>query len=175
MVAISIGFLVARLIVGLAIASHGAQKLFGMFGGQGLAATGAGFESMGYRPGKLFALAASLGEIGGGLLTVFGLGGPLGPALMILVMIVAVFTVHFKNGFFTANGGYELNAIYVATALALAFSGFGIYSLDHAFGLERFYTPAVIWIVIAVGIVFALLNLIARRPMTLSEGESNPS
>jgi putative oxidoreductase len=130
---------------------------------------------MGYRPGKLFVLAASLGELGGGLLTAVGLGGPLGPALMILVMIVAVFTVHFKNGFFAANGGYELNAIYVSAALALAFSGFGMYSLDHAFALERFYTPAVIWIVIAVGIVFALLNIIAKRPVTLAEKESNPS
>jgi len=171
MVAISLGLLVARLIVGLAMASHGAQKLFGMFGGHGLNGTGAFFDTLGYRPGKLFALAASLGEIGGGLLTAVGLGGPLGPALMILVMIVATFTVHFKNGFFAANGGYELNAIYIATALTLAFSGFGVYSFDHAFGLEQFYTPALIWIVIAVGIIFAILSLIAKRPVAQESGE----
>jgi len=175
MVATSIGLLIARLIVGLAMASHGSQKLFGMFGGQGLAATGAGFESMGYRPGKLFVLAASLGELGGGLLTAFGLGGPLGPALMILVMIVATFTAHFKNGFFAANGGYELNAIYVASSLALAFSGFGVFSLDHVLGLERFYTSPVIWIVIAVGIILALLSLAAKRPILTAGEESNSS
>lgn len=74
MVAVSIGLLLARLIIGWAIAAHGLQKLFGMFGGHGLSGTGTSFDFLGYRPGKLFALAAGFGEFGGGLLTAIGFG-----------------------------------------------------------------------------------------------------
>ncbi len=172
MIATSFGLLLARLIVGLAIASHGSQKLFGAFGGPGFAGASGFMESLGYRPGKLFALMACLGEIGGGLLTVFGIGGPLGPALIIVVMIVAAFSVHVKNGFFTSGGGYELNTIYIAAALALAFGGFGGLSLDRALGLERFYTPSVTWIVIAVAVIIAVLNLAAKRPVVAVEHQS---
>jgi putative oxidoreductase len=70
------GILIARLIVGLAIAAHGAQKLFGWFGGHGLKGTAGFFESLGFRPGIFFALAAGLGELGGGLLTAAGFLGP---------------------------------------------------------------------------------------------------
>src|SRR6185436_20915718 len=83
------GLLIARLIVGLGLAAHGTQKLFGWFGGHGLTGTGRFFESLGFRPGRTFAFAAAAGEIAAGLLTAFGLFGPLGPALMLLVMVVA--------------------------------------------------------------------------------------
>ena len=95
-----IALLVVRAILGLGIAAHGAQKLFGWFGGYGLAGTGGFFEGIGFRPGRAFALLAGLGEFGGGLLTLLGLGGALGPALIVLVMLTAIFTVHVKNGFF---------------------------------------------------------------------------
>src|SRR5690242_16864534 len=73
------GLLIARLIVGFGLSAHGAQKLFGWFGGHGLKGTGGFFESLGFRPGVLFALAAGLGELGGGLFTAAGFLGPLGP------------------------------------------------------------------------------------------------
>src|SRR5437773_2448903 len=90
----SAGFLIARLILGLALAAHGAQKLFGWFGGYGLAGTGGFFAGLGFRPGVLFALAAGLDEVGGGLLTAAGLFGPVGPVLIILVMLVAIRPAH---------------------------------------------------------------------------------
>src|ERR1700704_1759355 len=101
----SVALLLARLFFGLAIAAHGAQKLFGWFGGYGIAGTGGFFETLGFRPGKLFAKLASLGEITGGLLTVLGLLGPVGPALMISVMIVAALSVHRTHGLFAATNG----------------------------------------------------------------------
>src|SRR6185295_19805757 len=95
---VSVGLLVLRLVVGLAIAAHGSQKLFGWFGGHGLAGTGGFFEMLGFRPGRTFALAAGLTEFISGILIALGFLGPVGPALMLSVMIVAAVTVHWKNG-----------------------------------------------------------------------------
>src|ERR1700722_9177391 len=95
---ISLGLLLIRLI-GLGFATHGAQKLFGWFGGYGLAGTGGVFESIGVRPGRFFAAAAGVGELAGGLLIALGLGGPIGPMLVIAVMVVAALAVHLPNGF----------------------------------------------------------------------------
>src|SRR5580658_4196149 len=125
-----IALLIVRLVVGLAIAAHGTQKLFGWFGGYGVAGTAGFFEGLGFRPGRLFVYGASLGEIGGGVLTALGLGGPIGPALVVMVMVVAIFSVHISKGFWAQNGGYELNTLYIAIALLLGFVGFGTYSLD---------------------------------------------
>ncbi|HEX4014312.1 MAG TPA: DoxX family protein [Candidatus Cybelea sp.] len=158
-----IAFLIVRLIVGLGLAAHGTQKLFGWFGGPGLNGTAAGFENLGFRPGTLFAAMAGLGETAGGLLTVLGLGGALGPVLIVIVMIVAVGSVHISKGFFVNNGGWELNAAYIAAALAIAFGGNGAYSLDNALNLTFLTQPQQIWIALAVGLIVALLNLLARR------------
>src|ERR1041384_2571298 len=81
------GLLVARLALGLTLAAHGAQKLFGWFGGYGIAGTGGFFEQIGFRPGRLFAATAGLTELAGGLLVALGLLGPVGPALIVSVMI----------------------------------------------------------------------------------------
>src|ERR1700716_4262072 len=97
------GLFLIRVVVGLGFAAHGAQKLFGWFGGYGLAGTGGFFESIGFRPGQVFAGASGTAEVLGGLLVVLGLGGPIGPMLMISVMVVAMLAVHLPNGFFVAN------------------------------------------------------------------------
>ena len=94
------GLLIARVVFGLLMAAHGTQKLFGWFGGYGLAGTAGFFEQLGFRPGKLFAGAAAGTEIVAGLLVAFGLLGPLGPALIVSVMIVAAATVHWQHGVF---------------------------------------------------------------------------
>ncbi len=159
-----IALLIVRLIVGLAIAAHGAQKLFGWFGGYGLAGTGNFFEQLGWRPGHVFALGAGLGEFGGGVLTLLGLGGPIGPALIVMVMVAAIFSVHISKGFWAQNGGYELPVMYISTALALAFAGFGAISLDRALGLSVLGETAQIWSTLALGAVLGGLNLLARRP-----------
>ena len=160
----SIAFLIVRIILGLGLAAHGAQKLFGWFGGSGPAGTGGFFEQLGYRPGILFAVAAGLGEFGGGLLTFLGLGGALGPALIILVMLTAIGSVHLGKGFFTADGGPEMPLLYIAGALAVAFGGNGGLSLDAALGIGFLTATNQIWYAIAAAVVVALLNLMARRP-----------
>ena len=154
--------LIERLI-GLGLAAHGAQKLFGWFGGYGLAGTGGFFESLGFRPGKLFAGAAGLSELIGGLLIAVGLAAPVAAMLVIAVMIVATFTVHIDKGFFGQNGGWELPATYAAIALGFVASGFGAYSLDAALGLGSIWTPALSWIFIALGVVGGFANLALRR------------
>jgi len=155
--------LIARLLLGGALFAHGAQKLFGWFGGYGVKGTGGFMESLGFRPGALFAVGAGLGEAGGGLLTALGIGGPIGPALIIMVMLVAILTVHLKNGFWNNAQGYELNTMNIAGALALAFVGFGPLSLDAAFGIQGVWDDATRWMVIGLGVLLALGNLAARR------------
>src|SRR5690348_1964904 len=109
---IDTGLLLGRLVFGLLMAAHGSQKLFGWFGGYGLAGTSGFFESLGFRPGRFYATAASVGEIVSGLLLAVGFLGPIGPALMVSVMIVAAVSVHLKNGVFAQNNGIELPLLY---------------------------------------------------------------
>jgi putative oxidoreductase len=155
--------LIARILLGSSLFAHGAQKLFGWFGGYGVKGTGGFFETIGFRPGPLFAIAAGLGEAGGGLLTALGLGGPIGPALIIMVMLVAALTVHIKNGYWQSNGGYELNTMNIALALALAFTGPGPLSLDAVLGLDGIWTDSTRWIAIGVAVVLGVANLALRR------------
>src|SRR3984893_18244249 len=102
------GILVIRVLFGAAIAAHGAQKLFGWFGGYGLKGSGGFFEGLGFHPGVAFAAAAGLGEFVGGLLLVIGLFTPLGAAAVLGTMIVAMISVHLKGGFFAATNGIEM-------------------------------------------------------------------
>jgi len=160
---LSLGILVARVVIGLAMASHGAQKLFGWFGGYGLHGTGEFMVQLGFRPGRAFATAAALGEFAGGLLVALGFLGPVGPALMIAVMIVAMISVHWSNGFFATNNGIELPLLYATAAFAIALSGYGPYSLDTVFGLAGRWTPTAIWIALGVGVLGGFGNLLLRR------------
>jgi putative oxidoreductase len=161
----NIGLLVARLVFGITMSAHGAQKLFGWFGGYGISGTGQFFESMGFRPGRVLAVAAGLGEVAGGLLVALGLLGPVGPALMLSVMIVAS-NLHWKNGLFATANGIELPLLYSAAAVALAFTGYGTYSLDAFFGLARVWTPDLIWTVVALGVLGGVGNLVVRSVST---------
>ena len=157
------GLLIARVFLGMAMAAHGSQKAFGWFGGHGLKGTAGFFEKLGYKPGVLFAALAAYVEIFGGLLTALGLFGPAGPALILLVMIVAAGTIHIQNGFFASKNGFELNALYIAGALALTFGGPGALSLDDVFGLGRFFNGTTNATAIAVGAAIGLITLSIRR------------
>jgi len=128
-----IGLLLLRLTAGLTLAAHGAQKLFGWFGGPGLEATGQLFETIGFLPGRRQALMAGLAETGGGLLLALGLLTPIGAAVICSVMLVAM-AVHIKQGFFAQNGGYEYALVLGTAALSLAFTGPGSFSLDALLG-----------------------------------------
>jgi len=169
--ALSAGLLIARLVFGLSMSAHGAQKLFGWFGGYGLAGTGQFFDKLGFRPGRMFAAVASATEIVGGLLLAFGFLGPVGPALIVSVMIVAVVTVHWDNGFFAATNGIELPLLFAAVAVVLAFTGPGSYSLDAVLGLQALWSAAFAAAALGAGIIGAIGNLTLRR-RTLSASAS---
>jgi putative oxidoreductase len=162
-VTLSAGLLIARLVLGPMMIAHAAQKLLGWFGGYGLAGTGGFMESLGFRPGRSFAAAAALAEVTGGLLITLGLLGPVGPALVLSVMIVAAITVHWKNGLFAGSNGIEVTLLYATGALALALTGPGLFSLDALLGLDRLWTPGLEWVVVAAGIVGGVANLGLRR------------
>jgi putative oxidoreductase len=128
-----LGLLALRAGVGGALAAHGAQKLFGWFGGSGLEKTGATFEKLGFRPGTLNAIAAGLGEAGGGALLAVGLATPGAGAAVVGTMIVAS-SMHVEKGFFNGKGGFEYPAVLGLSAAALALTGPGRLSLDNALG-----------------------------------------
>ena len=161
---LSAGLLAARLVFGVMMMGHGAQKLLGWFGGHGLNGTAGFFESLGFRPGRVFVATAALTELTSGLLVALGLLGPVGPALMLPVMIVAAVTVHWKNGVFAASNGIEVPLLYSAAAVTLALTGPGLISLDALLGLQSLWTPPAKWAVIAVGVTGGILNLGLRRP-----------
>jgi putative oxidoreductase len=172
--AISAGLLIGRLVLGLGMAAHGAQKLFGWFGGYGLAGTAGFFEMLGFRPGRHFAAAAALTEVASGILVALGLLGPIGPALMVSVMVVAVMTVHWKNGFFAQSNGFELGLLYATGAVVLALSGPGLYSLDAVLGLERLWSREIAGVALTVGVLGGVANLLAHRPAAEAEHRTPP-
>ena len=160
----SIGLLVLRLIVGLSLAAHGAQKLFGWFGGYGLKGTGQFLEQLGFRPGRLQAALAGGTELVAGLLLAAGFLTPAAAAAIVAVMLVAAVSVHVKSGFFAHNGGYEYTLVLGGAALALAFTGPGAVSLDSALGLAW---SGVRWGILSTvaGLLGGALPLAARRPV----------
>jgi putative oxidoreductase len=124
-----VGLLVLRAGLGGALFAHGAQKLFGWFGGGGLAGTAAMFDQIGFKPGKANAVAAGLGEAGGGALLALGLATPAAGAAVAGTMAVAA-SMHVPQGFFSNNGGLEYPAVLGVSAAALALTGPGELSLD---------------------------------------------
>jgi putative oxidoreductase len=143
---------VLRLAVGLLFAGHGAQKLFGVFGGGGLEGTAEMFDKIGLRPGSVHARFAGTIEFTGGLLIAAGLFTPFAAAALIAVMTAAVLTVHAPNGIWNTNQGYEYNLVLAAVMFALSGIGAGAWSLDHALGFDL---HGVAWALgaLAVGII----------------------
>jgi putative oxidoreductase len=115
-----LGSLGLRITVGAFFIGHGTQKLFGWFGGHGLDATAQAFEGLGLRPGRPNAIAAGIGEAGGGALLISGRANPLAASVLTATMLTAIRRVHAKNGPWATNGGYEYNVVLIAAALALA-------------------------------------------------------
>ena len=120
-----------RVGAGVIFMAHGAQKLFGWFGGYGLEGTGGWMESIGLAPGYLMALMAGSAEFFGGLLLVLGLFVRPSAAVLAITMLVAIFAVHFENGLFMANNGYEFGLSLLVISAALAIRGAGSYSVDR--------------------------------------------
>ncbi|TAM89290.1 DoxX family protein, partial [bacterium] len=152
----AIALLIARLVVGLGLATHGSQKLFGWFGGSGPRGIGKYFESLGFPRPVALAVVAGIGEFAGGLLLAAGWLGAVGPALIIAVMLVASLSEHLPHGFFNYNGGYELPSAYAMTALIIAFVGPGRIAVDAAFPVGSLGAPAVALALIIAAVVIGL-------------------
>jgi len=127
---INIGLLIIRLVIGLLFVGHGAQKLFGWFGGYGLKGTGGWFESIGMKPGVTMALFAGFAELIGGVLFALGLLTPLAGIMIAGTMIMAIVKVHASNGLWATSNGYEYNLTLLAVAIGIALIGPGQYALD---------------------------------------------
>ncbi|PKV89057.1 DoxX family membrane protein [Streptomyces sp. TLI_146] len=163
-----LGLLVLRVGTGAVLAAHGTQKLFGWFGGGGIEATAAGMEHMGFHPGKQSAVAAGLGEAGGGALLALGLATPAAGAAAAGAMAGAV-AVHAPAGFFAQGGGFEYPAFLGFTAAAIGVAGAGRYSLDHASGhvLDRPWTVALAFL----GSAAAAALVVGRRAQGQDNGD----
>ena len=133
---LSLGLLVLRVVVGLTMAGHGAQKIFGWWGGSGMTGWIQAVTRLRIRPAAPWAWLAALSEFGGGLLLALGLLSPLGSLAIAGAMLVAIATVHWANGFWNGKRGYEFNLTLLGAVVALALTGPGTYSLDQALGIH---------------------------------------
>ena len=157
------GLLLLRLVVGLLFVGHGAQKLFGSFGGGGPQGTAAFFSSLGYRRPAALAIVVGLSELGGGLLLAGGFLTPLASFLLATVMLNAIATVVWPKGFF---GGYEFELTLATVAVALAATGPGEISIDDAFGwADRSSMSGALWasLVLSSAIVISVITTTLGR------------
>ncbi|MCZ4497284.1 MAG: DoxX [Thermoleophilia bacterium] len=160
-----IALLILRIVFGVSLAAHGAQKLFGWWDGPGLAGFAGWLESMGVRGAKVAALIAGLVEFVGGIAFAAGLLTPLVALGIVVVMTTAVLNVHLKAGFFNGSGGWEYNLAIATVAVAVAITGAGEYSVDDALGLMGGFTGWEWGLGIAVvGVLVGVVNNAMRTP-----------
>jgi putative oxidoreductase len=154
---VTAGLLVLRLVLGLIMAAHGVQKLFGWFGGPGLAGFAANLEDLGVRPGRVWAPVAAGVELGGGILVAAGLLTPVAALFLVGDLLIAILTVHLTRGFWNRDGGYEFPLALIGGLVALSLVGPGNASLDHMIRLTLPEPAAwlVIVIVVLLGVVAA--------------------
>ena len=152
---------ILQLGIGLTFAAHGAQKLFGWWGGPGLAGWEGAMESMGFRPAKLFALASAGVELGAGVLLAAGLLTPFVAAALVAQAVVIILHVHWQNGFFNARSGIEFPLLLGLGAAALGLAGGGEISVDAFAGVA--VEPAARLAIVLGGIGAGLLALAVPR------------
>jgi putative oxidoreductase len=176
--------LIVRVVVGALVAGHGAQKLFGWFGGGGLSGTAVFLTSIGLRPARFWAVVAGATELGSGALTLLGLLYPLAPVGILAAMTVAIATVHWGKPIWADRGGAELPLINAAVATALILTGPGAYGLDQTLGLGLLqwaaFVTGPILAVSAIGIAVAVLTrggsqaAMAHEPVSV-DGAQRPT
>src|SRR5215469_12944564 len=166
-ITLSLGLLILRVIGGLTIAAHGAQKLFGWFEGPGLTKLSQGFEKQGFKPAWLWVCLVILGELGGGLSVALGFLTALGAAGMFAVMFMAIFKSHWKNGFWNSKRGLEFPLQLQAIGVAIGIMGPGSYSLDAFLGIAL--PGTFLFCVLAfIGLLVDIIGLIiSRQPTTV--------
>ncbi|MER5727158.1 DoxX family membrane protein [Streptomyces sp. NPDC002138] len=166
-----LGLLALRLGAGAVLIAHGSQKLFGWFGGGGIEGTAQAMEHMGFTPGRPSAIAAGLGEAGGGALLALGLATPAAGAAAAGAMAGAV-SVHAPAGFFAQGGGFEHPAFLGFVAASLGLTGPGRYSLDHLSG-HKLDRPAIVVLAFALSAAAATV-VVTRRNAALAERAGEP-
>ncbi|GER82888.1 MAG: DoxX family protein [Thermogemmatispora sp.] len=166
---LSLGLLILRLGAGLTLTGHGLQKLFGWFGGAGLARTRENFARQGLQPAWLWVTLAVLGEVGGGLAVALGFLTAVGAAGMAGAMAMATFKSHWRNGFWMQRGGYEYSLLLMLVSIVIGLTGPGNYALDALLGIGQRETVLFIGLALAALIVVAIGIVISRRPQTASQ------
>ena len=162
------GLLILRVVVGLILAGHGAQKLFGWWGGQGMDGWTQTVAKLRIRPAQPWAWVAALAEFGGGILLALGFLSPLGNLAIAGSMLVAIATVHLSRGFWVTKGGYEFNLALIAAVAALALTGPGAYSLDAALRIQL-PEPLTLLVGTILLIVGVAVTLATRSPQAQTE------
>jgi putative oxidoreductase len=157
------GLLILRVFVGLALAGHGAQKLFGWWGGPGVRGLHQHLTHMRFRPASLWVAGAVATEVGGGLLLALGLLSPLGSVGVGAAMLMAIVSVHWGKGFFGQGGGVEVPLLYLIPAAVLGITGPGSYSLDSLFGITL-PEPVTGIVAAALAVAGVAVGMAGRRP-----------
>lgn len=166
---LDIALAILRIALGLILAGHGAQKLFGWFGGQGLAGTGSFLASLRVRGARTTAFLVGLAELLGGLALALGLATPIAAAAIVSVMLGAMALAHWPR-FWASGGGIEYPLVVAAAATQLGLAGPGGFSLDSVIGTPAFLpTESTFLWSLLVGLVVVLGLLVARKPEVVSE------
>jgi putative oxidoreductase len=165
---VAVGLLILRLVSGLTLAAHGAQKLFGWFEGPGWAKWEQGLQTQGFRPARLWATLNILGELGGGLSLACGFLTPLGAAGAVGAMVMAIAKVHWKNGFFNSKRGIEFSLNLLTIGVAIGIAGPGTISLDNLIGIALPY-PWLFLILALIAIVVDIAGILISRPSSRAE------
>jgi putative oxidoreductase len=166
----ALGRFITRVTIGALFIGHGTQKLLGWFGGGGIEGTSQMFDSIGLRPARRHAVAAGTAEAAGGSLLVLGLATPAAAAVLSGVMLTAIRKVHFKNGVWNTNGGYEYNSVLLAALFELVENGPGAWSLDEKLKLGRRGTR---WSLAALGAGLAGAELAIRSSRLIEDREAS--
>jgi putative oxidoreductase len=172
-VTMNIALLIFRVVIGLTLAGHGAQKLFGWFGGPGPVRLRQVFEKQGYKPAWFWVSLAIVGELGGGLSLALGFLTPLGAAGIFGAMVMAAKS-HWKNGFFLQKGGYEYTLTLTIASLTIGLVGPGSYALDALFGITLPEVPVFGVLALAALLVDIIGMIITSRNGTVVHPESTP-
>lgn len=149
-----VGLLIIRVVIGGVMVFHGTEKLFGWWGGEGIAGAADFFGRQGFRPPRMMAAVAGLTETGGGLLLACGALTPLG-AVMLVGTFVNILVLHLPNGLSRRRNGFEYELVLLAGTLGIAFAGSGSISVDAAAGLDL-SDPRWGWLVLGVGVLSGL-------------------
>ena len=174
-ISLSTGLLILRLVAGLTLAAHGAQKLFGWFGGNGFSGTLQMQKRLGLKPAPLWAGMVVLGEFGGGLSIAFGFLTPLGAAGMFAAMFMAIAKSHWKNGFWNSKRGIEFPLMLLTMGLVVGIIGPGNYSLDALFGIALPETLLFCVLALAGLLVDIIGLLISRPPAAVAPADVRPN